>query len=45
MSSNITHVQIEGYDESEKMFLVKSPSGSIVKVQDTFAEMFWAGRV
>jgi formylmethanofuran--tetrahydromethanopterin N-formyltransferase len=47
MSSNINHVQIEGYDESEKMFLVKSPSGSIVKVQDTFAEMFalWAGRV
>ena len=32
---------------NEKMFLVKSPSGSLVKVQDTFAEMFalWAGRV
>ena len=46
MSSN-THVQIEGYDEKEKMFLVKSPPGNIVKVQDTFAEMFalWAGRV
>jgi formylmethanofuran--tetrahydromethanopterin N-formyltransferase len=47
MSSNTTRLQIEGYDENEKMFLVKSPSGNIVKVQDTFAEMFalWAGRV
>ncbi|HEX7482041.1 MAG TPA: hypothetical protein VF350_01050, partial [Candidatus Bathyarchaeia archaeon] len=29
------------------MFIVKSPSGNVVKVQDTFAEMFglWAGRV
>ena len=29
------------------MFLVKSPNGNIVKVQDTFAEMFalWVGRV
>src|SRR4030066_1636217 len=47
MSSNTNQLQIEGYEESEKMFLVKSPSGGIVKVQDTFAEMFalWAGRV
>ncbi|MDD3792503.1 MAG: hypothetical protein PHY74_05180, partial [Candidatus Bathyarchaeota archaeon] len=29
------------------MFLVKSPSGEIVKVHDTFAEMFplWASRI
>ena len=29
------------------MFLVKSPNGNVVKVQDTFAEMFplWVGRV
>jgi formylmethanofuran--tetrahydromethanopterin N-formyltransferase len=47
MSSNTNELKIEGYDENQKMFLVKSPSGNIVKVQDTFAEMFalWAGRV
>ncbi len=47
MSSNTNQLKIEGYDENEKMFLVKSTSGNIVKVQDTFAEMFalWAGRV
>jgi formylmethanofuran--tetrahydromethanopterin N-formyltransferase len=47
MSSNTNQLKIEGYDENQKMFLVKSPSGNIVKVQDTFAEMFalWAGRV
>ena len=47
MSSNNNKLEIQGYDEKEKIFLVKSPSGNIVKVQDTFAEMFplWAGRV
>src|SRR4030042_2201957 len=47
MSSNTNQLKIEGYDENEKMFLVKSPSGNIVQVQDTFAEMFplWVGRV
>jgi formylmethanofuran--tetrahydromethanopterin N-formyltransferase len=47
MSSNTNRLEIQGYDDNEKMFLVKSPSGGIVKVQDTFAEMFalWAGRV
>jgi formylmethanofuran--tetrahydromethanopterin N-formyltransferase len=47
MSSSTNHLEIQSYDESEKMFIVKSPSGGIVKVQDTFAEMFalWAGRV
>ena len=47
MSPNTNQLEIQSYDESEKMFLVKSPSGGIVKVQDTFAEMFalWAGRV
>jgi formylmethanofuran--tetrahydromethanopterin N-formyltransferase len=47
MSSNTNQLQIQGYDDKEKMFLLKSPSGDIVKVQDTFAEMFalWAGRV
>jgi len=47
MSSNTKQLEIQSYDENEKMFLVKSSSGDIVKVQDTFAEMFplWAGRV
>ena len=47
MSSNSKQLEIQGYDDKEKMYLVKSPSGEVVKVQDTFAEMFplWAGRV
>ena len=47
MSPNTKQLEIKGYDEKEKMFLVKSPSGGVVKVHDTFAEMFplWAGRV
>ena len=46
MSSNIK-LEIQSYDDKEKMFYVKSPSGNVVKVQDTFAEMFalWVGRV
>jgi formylmethanofuran--tetrahydromethanopterin N-formyltransferase len=46
MSSN-TKLEIQSYDDKEKMFYVKSPSGNVVKVQDTFAEMFalWVGRV
>jgi formylmethanofuran--tetrahydromethanopterin N-formyltransferase len=45
MSNN--QLEIQRYDESEKMFYVKTPSGSIVQVADTFAEMFplWVGRV
>jgi formylmethanofuran--tetrahydromethanopterin N-formyltransferase len=47
MSSNANNLEIQRYDDKEKMFYVKSPSGNVVKVQDTFAEMFalWAGRV
>jgi hypothetical protein len=47
MSSNTNPLEIQSYDDKEKMFLVKSPSGNVVKIQDTFAEMFglWAGRV
>ncbi len=47
MSSNTNKLEIQSYDDKEKMFLVKSPMGNIVKVQDTFAEMFplWVGRV
>src|SRR3972149_749262 len=47
MSPNTKQLEIKGYDDKEKMYLVKSPSGGVVKVHDTFAEMFplWAGRV
>jgi len=46
MSPN-NKLEIQSYDDNEKMFHVKSPSGNVVKVQDTFAEMFalWVGRV
>jgi formylmethanofuran--tetrahydromethanopterin N-formyltransferase len=42
-----TKLEIQSYDDNEKMFHVKTPSGNIVKIQDTFAEMFalWVGRV
>jgi formylmethanofuran--tetrahydromethanopterin N-formyltransferase len=47
MSSDKTKLEILGYDDKEKAFNVKSPAGDVVKIQDTFAEMFglWAGRV
>jgi formylmethanofuran--tetrahydromethanopterin N-formyltransferase len=47
MSSNTNKLEIQSYDENSKMFLVKAPNGNVVKVQDTFAEMFglWVGRV
>jgi formylmethanofuran--tetrahydromethanopterin N-formyltransferase len=46
MSSNNKAFEIQGYDEKTQMYDVKTQYG-IVKVQDTFAEMFplWAGRV
>ncbi len=47
MSSDSNKLEIQSYDENTKMFYVKSPCGNVVKVQDTFAEMFplWVGRV
>ena len=47
MSSNTNKLEIISYDDTEKVYLVKSASGHTVKVSDTFAEMFtlWAGRV
>jgi formylmethanofuran--tetrahydromethanopterin N-formyltransferase len=47
MSSNTNTLEIQSYDDKEKMFLVKSPKGNVVQVEDTFAEMFplWVGRV
>ncbi len=47
MSSHTNKLEITGYDDKEKLFLVKSAAGQTVKVSDTFAEMFplWVGRV
>ena len=46
MTTN-TKLEVLSYDDKEKTFLVKSPAGNTLKIQDTFAEMFplWAGRV
>jgi formylmethanofuran--tetrahydromethanopterin N-formyltransferase len=46
-SPNITKLQIIKYDETAKIFTVKTPSGNTPQIVDTFAEMFplWAGRV
>jgi formylmethanofuran--tetrahydromethanopterin N-formyltransferase len=46
--SNENKLEIVGYDESQKLFTVKSPAtGNTCTVQDTFAEMFplWVGRI
>ncbi len=47
MSSIENKLEVLGYDDKEKAFNVKSPAGNVLKVQDTFAEMFplWAGRI
>jgi formylmethanofuran--tetrahydromethanopterin N-formyltransferase len=46
-SPNETKLQIIKYDETAKIFDVKTPSGNTPQIVDTFAEMFplWAGRV
>ena len=46
-SSTENKLEVIGYDDKEKVFNVKSPSGNVLKIQDTFAEMFplWAGRI
>jgi formylmethanofuran--tetrahydromethanopterin N-formyltransferase len=40
-------IEVVGYDDKDKYFIVKSTAGNTVQVSDTFAEMFlmWAGRV
>ncbi|MEM0007140.1 MAG: formylmethanofuran--tetrahydromethanopterin N-formyltransferase [Candidatus Bathyarchaeia archaeon] len=47
---SMTKIEVAGYDEKDKFgpcFIVKSSAGYIVKIADTFAEMFplWAGRM
>jgi len=46
-SSTENKLEVMGYDDKEQGFNVKSPAGNVLKVQDTFAEMFplWAGRI
>jgi formylmethanofuran--tetrahydromethanopterin N-formyltransferase len=40
-------LEIVGYDDKNKFFTVKSPTGNTLQILDTYAEMFtmWAGRV
>jgi len=33
-------LEIIDYDDKDKVFNVKSPAGNVLKIQDTFAEMF-----
>jgi formylmethanofuran--tetrahydromethanopterin N-formyltransferase len=46
-TSTENKIEVLNYDDKEKTFIVKSPAGNTVKIQDTFAEMFplWAGRI
>src|SRR4030065_1654572 len=46
--TNNNKLQVLNYDETEKIFTVKSSTtGNVCKIADTFAEMFplWAGRI
>jgi formylmethanofuran--tetrahydromethanopterin N-formyltransferase len=44
---SVSKLEVTGYDEKDKSFIIKSPMGNTLKISDTFAEMFpmWAGRV
>ncbi len=46
-TSTENKLEVLNYDDKEKTFIVKSPAGNTLKIQDTFAEMFplWAGRI
>jgi formylmethanofuran--tetrahydromethanopterin N-formyltransferase len=45
--SSVPKLQVLSYDDNEKSFIVKAPSGNTVIISDTFAEMFplWASRL
>jgi formylmethanofuran--tetrahydromethanopterin N-formyltransferase len=45
--ANESRLEVLGYDDKDKAFIAKSPTGNTLKISDTFAEMFpmWAGRV
>ncbi|HXX88442.1 MAG TPA: hypothetical protein VEH86_08365, partial [Candidatus Acidoferrum sp.] len=45
-----SRLKVTGYDDKDSFgpcFLVTSPMGNVLKISDTFAEMFpmWVGRV
>lgn len=42
-----SNLEVTGYDDKEKTFIVKSQNGNALKISDTYAEMFpmWAGRI
>jgi len=46
-TENESILEVTGYDDKDKSFIVKSPMGNTLEISDTFAEMFpmWAGRV
>jgi formylmethanofuran--tetrahydromethanopterin N-formyltransferase len=46
-SATSERLEIVGYDDKNKFFTVKSPTGNTLQILDTYAEMFtmWAGRV
>lgn len=42
-----SNLEVTGYNDKEKTFIVKSQNGNTLKISDTYAEMFpmWAGRI
>jgi len=42
-----SELKVIGYDDKDQSFIVTSPMGNILKISDTFAEMFpmWMGRI
>jgi formylmethanofuran--tetrahydromethanopterin N-formyltransferase len=49
-TANENKLKVIGYDDKDRFgpcFIVKSPMGNILKISDTYAEMFpmWAGRI
>ena len=47
LPSNEAKLEVQSYDDKEKIFTVKSPAGNTLQIQDTFAEMFplWVSRI
>ena len=45
--SNEAKLEIINYDDKQKTFNIKSPSGNTLQIQDTYAEMFplWTSRI
>ncbi len=47
LAENQKKLEVAGYDSTDKSFIVKSPRGKVLRVSDTFAEIFpmYAGRI